>query len=67
MVEYQKLEGAKIVEMEQAGFLAVTQFRNIKYGGDDVSQTIWNSRNWQSRMDIRASLVEICCEIIKIF
>lgn len=65
-----KEEGAKIVEMEQAGLIAISKFRNIKYGaiiygGDDVSSEIWNDRKWSSRSGIRYSLVMLLKEIIK--
>lgn len=66
-----KEEGAKIVEMEQSGCIAVAQFRNIKYGaiiygGDDVSQDVWNDRSWKSRKSIRYSLIEMCKEIVNL-
>lgn len=64
-------EGARIVEMEQAGCIAVTQFRDVDYGaiiygGDDVSGESWNSRGWRSMDDIRRGLVDICREIVLI-
>ena len=64
-------EGAKIVEMEQAGCLAVAQFRKftygaIIYGGDDVSQEEWSNRGWQSRYGIRYNLVQLCKELVSI-
>ncbi|MBR2381808.1 MAG: nucleoside phosphorylase [Clostridia bacterium] len=64
-------EGARIVEMEQAGCLAVAQFRGIKYGGiiyagDDVSGDDWDQRSWRSRKGIRYSLVEISKELVQI-
>lgn len=66
-----KDEGAKIVEMEQAGCIAVTQFRDVKYGaiiygGDDVSQESWDERGWKNRKGFRYSLIEICKEIVKL-
>lgn len=66
-----KEEGAKIVEMEQSGCIAVTQFRKIKYGaiiyaGDDVSQDVWDKRSWRDRKSIRYSLIEICKDLVKI-
>ncbi len=71
MVEYRKEEGAKIVEMEQSGCIAVAQFRSIKYGaiiygGDDVSQDVWDKRDWHNRKSIRYSLLEICKELVQI-
>lgn len=58
-------EGAKIVEMEQAGCIAVAEFRDFDYGaliygGDDVSQEEWSSRSWRSRKGIRYDLVMLC-------
>lgn len=53
-VKLRKEEGVKIVEMEQAGCLAVSVFRKIKYGaiiyaGDDVSSSSWDGRQWKSK------------------
>ncbi len=70
-IAQRKAEGAKIVEMEQAGCIAVSQFRGFPYGaliygGDDVSQEEWCSRNWQSRKGIRYDLVTLCKALVKI-
>lgn len=70
-VAKRKAEGAKIVEMEQAGCIAVAQFRNFKYGaliygGDDVSGKEWDNRNWNSRKGIRYNLVMLCRELVNI-
>lgn len=51
-------EGAKVVEMEQVGCIAVAQFRGfdygaLVYGGDDVSRVEWDNRSWRSRQGIR--------------
>ena len=64
-----RAEGAKIVEMEQAGCLAVAQFRHIDYGaliygGDDVSQEEWSQREWRSRGGIRYDLVLLCRDLV---
>ena len=72
LVEKRKEEGAKIVEMEQAGCIAIAQFRNfdygaIIYGGDDVSQDEWDSRSWDKRKGIRYNLVMLCRELVKTF
>lgn len=66
-----KTEGAKIVEMEQAGCIAVSQFRNFAYGaliygGDDVSQDEWSNRAWRSRNGIRYDLVTLCRALVEI-
>lgn len=55
--------------MEQAGCIAVTQFRGVGYGaiiygGDDISGDGWDSRSWRGRDDIRCGLVDICREIV---
>ena len=66
-----KQEGAKIVEMEQAGCIAVAQCRGFAYGaliygGDDVSQQEWDNRSWRSRKGIRHDLVMLCRELVEI-
>lgn len=72
LVEQRKLEGAKIVEMEQAGCIAIAQYRNfdygaIIYGGDDVSQDEWDTRSWDKRQGIRYNLVMLCRDLVKAF
>jgi len=69
-IELRKQEGAKVVEMEQAGCIAVAQFRGfsygaIIYGGDDVSQDEWSNRSWRSRNGIRYDLAMLCKELVK--
>lgn len=66
-----KEEGAKIVEMEQAGCIAVAQFRNFDYGaliygGDDLSGDEWSGRGWNSREGIRHDLVMLCKKLVEI-
>lgn len=66
-----KEEGAKIVEMEQAGCIAVSQFRGFAYGaliygGDDVSQEEWSNRGWRSREGIRYDLVMLCKRLVEV-
>lgn len=70
LIEQRKSEGAKIVEMEQAGCIAIAQFHKfdyaaIIYGGDDVSQDEWDTRSWDKRKGIRYNLVMLCCELVK--
>ena len=72
LVEQRKIEGAKIVEMEQSGCIAMAQYRGfdygaIIYGGDDVSQEEWNTRSWDKRKGIRYNLVMLCRELVKEF
>ena len=70
-IALRKQEGAKIVEMEQAGCIAVSQFRGFEYGaliygGDDVSQDEWSDRGWRSRNGIRYDLVTLCKRLVSI-
>ena len=63
-----KEEGAKIVEMEQAGCIAVAQVRGMKYGaliygGDDLSGEEWDNRGWRSREGVRYDLAGLCREL----
>ncbi len=65
-----KQEGAKIVEMEQAGCLAVAKVRGfdyaaIIYGGDDCAGETWDKRGWSSRNGIRYDLVLLCKSILE--
>ncbi len=66
-----RAEGAKIVEMEQAGCIAVAQFRGFDYGaliygGDDLSGEEWSGRGWNSREGIRHDLVMLCRNLVEI-
>lgn len=70
-ISRRKEEGAKIVEMEQAGCIAVAQFRGFAYGaliygGDDLSGEEWSGRGWNSREGIRHDLVMLCKELVKV-
>nr|MCR5458054.1 hypothetical protein [Clostridiales bacterium] len=70
-IELRKKEGAMIVEMEQAGCIAVSQFRKFSYGaliysGDDLSGEEWDSRKWRSREGVRYDLVQLCSELVRI-
>lgn len=70
-IENRRAEGAKIVEMEQVGCIAVAQFRGFSYGaliygGDDVSQKEWDNRGWRSRQSIRYDLIELCKQLTKV-
>ena len=70
-IKQRKSEGAKIVEMEQAGCIAVSQFRGFDYGaiiysGDDVSGDEWDSRSWRSRGSIRYDLILLCKKLVEV-
>ncbi|MEJ2352561.1 MAG: nucleoside phosphorylase [Anaerolineales bacterium] len=62
-----RAEGCSTVEMEAAGMMAVAEFRGAKlgiilYGGDDLSGTEWDNRNWQSQAEIRQGLFWLAAE-----
>ena len=70
-IAMRKEEGAKIVEMEQAGCLAVARFRQFSYGaliygGDDLSGEEWSNRGWRSREGIRYDLVQLCRKLLEV-
>lgn len=70
-IQNRRAEGAKIVEMEQAGCIAVAQFRGFSYGaliygGDDVSQEQWDNRGWRRRQSIRYDLIELCKQLTEV-
>ena len=70
-IALRKEEGAKIVEMEQAGCIAVAQFRRFSYGaliygGDDLSGEEWSNRGWRSREGIRYDLVQLCHKLLNV-
>lgn len=69
-----KAEGCVTVEMEAAAFFAVAQFRaeqaatrsvafaQILYGGDDVSGSVWDNRDWVRRTSTREMLFWLAAE-----
>ncbi len=68
-IELRKAEGGRIVEMEQAGCIAVARFRGFAYGaliygGDDLSGEEWSERGWRSREGIRYDLVQLCRKLV---
>lgn len=70
-IERRKEEGAKIVEMEQAGCIAVAKVRGFAYGaliygGDDLTGEEWSNRGWRSRKGVRHDLVALCRKLVKI-
>ena len=68
-INRRKEEGCLTVEMEAAGMMAVSQFRNVPFGqilyaGDDLSGLEWDNRGWQSRSDIREQLFWLAAEAV---
>ncbi len=60
-------EGCLAVEMEAAGLLAVAQHRGVVlaqvlYGGDDLSGSEWDHRDWQSQPAVREGLFRLAAE-----
>lgn len=60
-------EGCIVVEMEASAFMAVAQFRGIKfgqvvYGGDMVVPEGWDGRAWEKRDNIRGALFWLAVE-----
>ena len=60
-VQLRASEGCLAVEMEAAAFFAVARFRGVQfaqllYGGDDVSSSEWDSRDWDSHASVREKL-----------
>jgi len=56
-----RAEGCLVVEMEAGSLIAVAEFRRViygqvLYGGDDLSGSEWDHRDWQSRSQIRENL-----------
>jgi purine-nucleoside phosphorylase len=66
-VELRRSEGCVTVEMEAAAFFAVARFRGVTfaqllYGGDDVSGSEWDHRQWHRRTTIREDLLWLAAE-----
>jgi uridine phosphorylase len=66
-VALRRAEGCLVVEMEAASFFAIAQFRGVPfaqllYGGDDVSGTEWDARQWNRRGTVREQLFWIAAE-----
>lgn len=65
-MQLRKAEGCLTVEMEAAAFFAVAHFRGVQfaqllYGGDDLSSSEWDSRDWQKHT-IREKLFWLAAE-----
>lgn len=68
-IKARKEEGALMVDMEQAGLIAVSLFRGVSYGailyaGDDLSQEIWDGRMWHHQKDLRENLINLCLKYL---
>ena len=70
IVALRKSQGAELVEMEQAGLIAMTTYRAVEYGallyaGDDLSKDEYDKRLWNKRTDIRRGMVDLLLETMK--
>lgn len=68
-IQKRREEGCLAVEMEAAGLMAVTQFRQVPYGqilyaGDDLSGSEWDHRGWQSRSQVREQLFWLAADAV---
>jgi uridine phosphorylase len=68
-VARRRAEGCLTVEMETSAFLAIAEFRGVSfgqllYGGDDVSGTVWDSRGWHKRANVREKLLWLALEAV---
>jgi purine-nucleoside phosphorylase len=66
-MQRRRAEGCLTVEMEAAAFFAVAQFRGVQfaellYGGDDLSGSEWDSRQWESHTSVREKLFWLAAE-----
>ncbi len=66
-IKRRRAEGCLTVEMEAAAFFAVAQFRGVSfaqllYGGDDMTGSEWDSRNWNERTSVREKLFWLAAE-----
>ena len=67
MLARRRDEGCLTVEMEAASMMAVAQFRGVRfgqllYGGDDLSGTAWDNRDWQRVSEVRENLFWLCAD-----
>ena len=63
-------EGCLTVEMECASLMAVAQFRKVEfaeifYSGDDLSQEVFDGREWREQALLRKDLVKLCKKIVQ--
>jgi uridine phosphorylase len=63
-------EGCITVEMEAAALIAVAQFRNVEfaeilYSGDDLSQEVWDGREWNKQELFRKDLIFLTKRVLE--
>ncbi len=71
-IQNRKKEGCVTVEMEASAYIAAAQYNNVEFGqilyaGDNLGGDVWDSRNFNSRTDIREFVLglalDICLEL----
>ena len=72
LVARRRAEGCLTVEMEAAGFFAVSAYYDLPlaqllYVGDDVSGEAWDARDWNRQKSVRANLIALLAELIQTF
>ncbi len=65
-------EGCITVEMEFTALAAVAQFRKVRfaeilYAGDDLSQEVWDGREWNKQRMLRKDLIYLCKKVLEKF
>lgn len=63
-------EGCLTVEMEFTALAAVAKFRNVEfveilYSGDDLSQEVWDGREWREQEMLRKDLIKLTRKILE--
>lgn len=66
-IQRRRREGCITVEMETAAFLAVAQFRGVRfcqylYAADDLSGPAWDPRGWTTAT-VRTELLELALAV----
>ncbi|MBF0408509.1 MAG: nucleoside phosphorylase [Candidatus Riflebacteria bacterium] len=66
-IQLRRTEGCITVDMEASAFIAVANFRKVKFGqilysGDDLSGEEWDERNWGKQKQVRENLFWLAAE-----
>lgn len=69
-IALRRSQGCITVEMEASALMAVAQFRGVRLGqilycGDDLSDTLYDHRNFFDRQDIRGNLVRLSIRSVR--
>lgn len=67
-VDRRVAEGCRMVDMEASAFIAVAQYRRLRfahllYAGDSLAGDTWDSRHWDSATTIRAQLLTVAAHV----